>query len=131
MRGKAMTRIAGFGFRRSAGAGSLADALARAGDAVDMLAALEGKTGPVADLAMQLGLPLHIVTRTDAANQTTLTDSAAAYAAYGLPSVAEAVALAAALAVAGPDARLAGPRVVSGDGMATAAIAVAVAGPAP
>ena len=49
-----------------------------------------------------------------------LTQSAKVAERFGTGSVAEAAALAA----AGPGAQLLGPRVVSGDGLATAAIAI-------
>lgn len=118
--------VAGFGYRAAAGEASLRDALddalkaagaARAG----AVAALEEKAGhpAVGALAAALGIRLIAVARNDAAGQDTRTRSRASRAARGLDSVAEAVALAA----CGPGARLLAPRVVSGDGLATCALA--------
>lgn len=114
-------RVAGIGFRRAASLSSLRDALARAGGRADMLAtAAEKAEAPVMrDLARSLALPLGAVEREALGAQVTLTESAIVRARFGTGSVAEAAALAA----AGPGARLLGPRVVSGDGLATAAIA--------
>ncbi|WP_284164667.1 cobalamin biosynthesis protein [Frigidibacter sp. SD6-1] len=114
-------RVAGFGFRGAATVASLQDALARAGGGAALLATAEGKAeAPVArNLAETLGLPLVAVGRADLAAQATLTRSAKVAERFGTGSVAEAAALAA----CGPGARLLGPRVVSGDGLATAAIA--------
>lgn len=115
-------RVAGLGFRGAATFESLNDALERAGGQVDALATAEVKAmmPAVRVLAKALGLPLHSVSRTALGAQTTLTQSAKVREKFGTGSVAEAAALAA----AGPGARLLGARVVSGDGLATAAIAV-------
>lgn len=112
---------AGFGFRKGATKASLRDAYDRAGTA-DVLTTLADKAQAPAfrELAHDLGLPMHTVV-TDPAAQT-ITTSQASLCARGLPSVAEATALAA----AGPGARLLGPRVVSSDRMATCALAEAV-----
>jgi cobalt-precorrin 5A hydrolase len=109
---------AGFGFRAGAPAASLADALARAagGREVALLATAEDKA---AALAAALGRPVTAIAGASLAAQATLTQSPAARAARGVGSLAEAAALAA----AGPGARLLGPRVVSGDGRATCALA--------
>ncbi len=114
-------RVAGLGFRSRATAASLADALAAAGGPVDALATAADKAGAAAicDLARGLGLPLIAVGPAALAAEATLTRSARVAARFGTGSVAEAAALAA----AGPGARLSGPRVVSADGLATAAIA--------
>lgn len=114
-------RVAGFGFRGAATVGSLLDALARAGGDAALLATAEAKADEpvVRALAERLGLRLVVVGREDLAAQTTLTCSAKVAERFGAGSVAEAAALAA----CGPGARLIGPRVVSGDGLATAAIA--------
>lgn len=114
-------RVAGIGFRRAASVASLRDALTRAGGPVDMLATVAGKaeTPVMQELARSLGLPVRATGREVLGAQVTLTESAKVRARFGTGSVAEA----AALAVAGPGARLLGPRVVSGDGLATAAIA--------
>lgn len=116
-------KIAGLGFRSAVDVASLRDALARAGgsNGVTALATLDEKAGATAlkALAAELALPVYGVTPEAMAMVETLTQSAQVAARLGLGSVAEA----AALVMAGPAARLLGPRVVSGDGLATAAIA--------
>ena len=115
--------VAGFGFRRGASADSLRDALARAGGvrAPDRLATVADKAVAPAlrALASALGCPVCAIPEAALTDQTTLTASARVRAARGTGSVAEASALAA----AGPDARLIGPRSVSADRMATCALA--------
>lgn len=110
--------VAGFGFRESATAASLADALTRAagGRVVGVHATVADKADA---LAAALGKPVMPVAPEMLAPQPTLTSSAASLDARGTGSVAEAAALAA----AGPGARLLGPRVVSADGRATCALA--------
>jgi cobalt-precorrin 5A hydrolase len=112
---------AGFGFRSAATADSLADALARTGGTPALLATAEDKAGAPAFLsfARRMGVPVLGVGSAALASRATLTQSAASRAARATGSVAEAAALAA----AGPGARLLGPRTVSGDGMATCALA--------
>lgn len=109
---------AGFGFRAGATRDSLRDALARAagGRAVAVLATAEDKAPA---LAAALGRPVTAVSVAEIRAQATLTRSAASLAARGTGSLAEAAALAA----AGPGARLLGPRAVSEDGCATCALA--------
>ncbi|WP_260928025.1 cobalamin biosynthesis protein [Novosphingobium sp. 9] len=114
--------VAGFGFRAGAGVASLQAALALAAEgtpAVTHLATLEDKADALAPLAEWLGLPVIAVSPEACATVSTLTRSMASMAARGLGSVAEASALAA----AGSGARLAAPRALSPDGMATCAIA--------
>jgi cobalt-precorrin 5A hydrolase len=113
--------VAGFGFRAAARADSLADALSRAGRAPGLLATAEDKahTPAFRAFAQRSGLPVLGIDPAALAAQPTLTQSQASRAARATGSVAEAAALAA----AGPGARLLGPRVVSGDGMATCALA--------
>lgn len=115
--------VAGFGFRAAATAESLADALARTGAAgrIAALATVADKAQAPAfqTLATTLALPIRAVDAETLARQETLTRSAASRAARGTGSVAEASALAA----AGRGARLMARRVVSGDGMATCALA--------
>lgn len=115
--------IAGLGFRGEATPESLADALARAagGRPVAALATAAGKAEAPAlrTLAARLGLPVIGVDTDRLAAQETLTRSEAALAARGTGSLAEAAALAA----AGPGARLLGPRAISADRMATCALA--------
>lgn len=110
--------VAGFGFRASATAASLADALARA--AGGRVVAVHATVADKADaLAAALGIPVMPVATAVLAAQPTRTHSSASLNARGTGSVAEAAALAA----AGPGARLLGPRVVSADGRATCALA--------
>lgn len=114
-------RVAGLGFREEATFESLNDALERAGGNVEALATAEVKAGQpaVRILAKALGLPLLSISRARLGAEETLTHSQRVEEKFGTGSVAEAAALAA----AGPGARLIGPRAVSGDGLATAAIA--------
>lgn len=115
-------KVAGLGFRAGAGASSLRAALAAAGGAqgVTALATIEAKAGAAAlrAFAAELGLPIRAIPRGALAAQVTLTRSARIAALHGTGSLAEAAALAAL-----PGARLIGPRAVSPDGAATAAIA--------
>lgn len=115
--------VAGFGFRSGATLAALQDALARAGgpDEVTHLATVAGKAGGLALLAKVLGLPVVAVSPEVLQAQPVLTHSERVDALFGTGSVAEAAALSA----AGPGARLWGPRVVSANGQATAAIAEA------
>ncbi|MGY6411976.1 MAG: cobalamin biosynthesis protein [Alkalilacustris sp.] len=116
-------RVAGFGYRATAGVDSLADALARAGGASGLvaLAAPADKAGAASlrALAARLGLPVRAIPADRLAAMPTLTDAPRVRAARATGSVAEAAALAA----AGPGARLTRPRAISADRMATCAIA--------
>lgn len=113
--------VAGFGFRSGVTLAALQDALARAGgpDRVTHLATLAEKVEGLVPLGAALGLPVVGVTDAALRLQVTLTQSGQVQALKGTGSVAEAAALAA----AGPGARLRGQRAVSADGTATAAIA--------
>lgn len=121
--------VAGFGFRAEAGQDSLRAALEMAcgglsPDALahpEALATAAGKeqNAGLHALAVQMGLPIHAIAAQDLSKQETVTQSNAAQAAYDTGSVAEAAALAA----AGPNARLIAPRQISPDRMATCAIA--------
>jgi cobalt-precorrin 5A hydrolase len=115
--------VAGFGFRAAATAVSLQDALARAAGPrpVAALAAPEDKARADAfrAFAATIGLPVLGVAPGALRAAGTLTCSPVSLAARGAGSVAEAAALAA----AGEGARLLAPRAVSGDGMATCALA--------
>ena len=114
--------VAGFGFRAAASVASLQDALAAAGGArVGALATADDKAATPAfrAFAAALGLPVLTVDAAAIAAQPTATSSAAALAARGTGSLAEAAALAA----AGPNARLLTPRVISQDRMASCALA--------
>ena len=115
--------VAGFGFRTAATAQSLADALERSGGSgrVRVLATVADKadTRLFACFAETLALPVHPVETDTLTQQEIQTFSVSSNIARGTGSVAEAAALAA----AGPGARLIEPRVVSNDGMATCALA--------
>lgn len=114
-------RVAGLGFRSAATFESLNNALEKAGGRVDALATAESKAGApsIRILAKALELPLLSISRDRLSQQETLTQSEKVTARFGTGSVAEAAALAA----AGAGAWLLGPRVISDDGLATAAIA--------
>ncbi|MEM9319655.1 MAG: cobalamin biosynthesis protein [Pseudomonadota bacterium] len=115
--------VAGFGFRAAATAESLADALERSGGmgkvAVLATARDKAQAGAFCGLARSLGLPIRAVDAEIISRQETATRSSASLAARGTASMAEAAALAA----AGQGAQLVAPRVISGDGMATCALA--------
>ena len=110
--------VAGFGFRAEAAPESLRAAYAAAGGGADALAAPADKA---ARLAEAMGREVVPVGADALEAQVTLTCSAASRAARRTGSVAEAAALAA----AGPGARLLRPRAVSPDRMATCALAEA------
>lgn len=113
--------VAGFGFRSEVSLAALQDALARAGGALGVthLATLAAKAEGLDPLARALGLPVLALDPARVKGIRTLTHSDRVDAMFGTGSIAEAVALLA----AGPGARLRGPRAVSADGTATAAIA--------
>lgn len=117
-------RVAGFGFRTAAELVSLRDALHRAHNAgpVDAIVteAAKARTGVFRALAEELGVPGLGVPASDLENMLTPTQSQRIVDRFGTGSLCEAAALAA----AGPGARLVSRRAVSGDGMATAAIAI-------
>lgn len=116
--------VAGFGFRSGATLAALQDALARAGgpEGVTHLATLSAKAPGLQPLGGALGLPVLALPPDLLHDQPTLTRSSRVQALHGTGSVAEAAALAA----AGRGARLRGPRAVSSDGTATAAIAESI-----
>lgn len=117
---RAAVIVAGFGYRAGAAAASLAEAFAQAGGHADALAAPADKAGGVlAEFAARVGLPVIAVTPEALRAVDTHTQSAPVRALRGVGSVAEAAALAA----AGPGARLIETRVVAGDRMATCALA--------
>ncbi len=115
--------VAGFGFRAGAGLDSLRAALRLAGAVAvpDLLATAAGKedSAILQALADEMGLGIHSIPAERLKLQTTLAQSRPSQAAYGTGSVAEAAALAA----AGPGARLIAPRQISPDRMATCAMA--------
>lgn len=116
--------VAGFGFRAGADLGSLRAALTEACSAaglptVSALAAPRDKAALLEALARALGVPVLPIEPPALEAAATVTISAASLAARRTGSVAEA----AALAGAGPDARLLTTRHVSPDRMATCALA--------
>ncbi|SEN19042.1 cobalamin biosynthesis protein [Halomonas caseinilytica] len=116
-------KVAGFGFRRSATLASLAEALDRLETChgpVDRLAVAASMRPLVQALGEARGLVTRSVADLDLTSVATLTDSRHSRQSRGTGSVAEAVALLA----AGPGARLLGPRLISTDRRATAAVAV-------
>ncbi|MDD9976968.1 MAG: cobalamin biosynthesis protein [Boseongicola sp.] len=115
--------VAGFGFRSAATLASLEDAFAQAsvGRDVTVVSSLADKaeTDIFQTFARRYSLEAVSVSEASSAQQDTITQSAFSQQARRTGSVAEATALAA----AGPNARLLGPRAISEDGMATCAIA--------
>lgn len=116
--------VAGFGVRSGVTLAALQDALTRAGgpEGVTHLATLADKAQALKPIADAIGLPVIGLPAEVLKTQSTLTRSDRIITLLGTGSVAEAAALAA----AGPGARLRGPRMVSADGTATAAIAEGV-----
>ena len=113
--------VAGFGFRAAATLASLQDAFAQVGGQAQALAAPADKAAAacLTLLAQSLLLPILAVGPEALQAQDTATRADRVLLARGTGSVAEA----AALAGAGPGARLLRARVVSGDRLATAALA--------
>lgn len=137
-------KVAGIGFRAAATLADLRAALDLTGLQVDALASITEKTQMPAlrQLAQELQLPLLALAETDIAGEQTLSCSARIKARFATGSLAEACALVAARQggagqiptgqIAASEAktgaapvrsRLIAPRVVTADGMATAAIA--------
>lgn len=123
-----MSAVAGFGFRAGATPSSLQAALAQAlaqaegdGAPLTLLATVQDKADApcLQALAAQLGVPVCGVAPAQIEAAPTLTHSQAVHARRGTGSVAEAAALAA----AGPGAKLLHPRSVSPDRLATCALA--------
>ena len=126
--------VAGVGCRRGAAAPdietAIRTALARAGIAADALdavatAQVKGAEAGIAAAAEKLGVRVVLVPEAElkAAGTRTATRSERVLALVGVPSVAEAAALAA----AGPSSRLVSPRLVIG--AATCALAATEAAP--
>ncbi|MDP3261965.1 MAG: cobalamin biosynthesis protein [Tabrizicola sp.] len=113
--------VAGFGFRSGATLGALQEALAKAGgpSGVTHLATLSAKAEGLRPLALALDLPVVALEAELLRGIPTPTRSSRVVAMFGTGSISEAAALAA----AGEGACLRGPRSVSSDGTATAAIA--------
>ncbi|MBR0688136.1 cobalamin biosynthesis protein [Bradyrhizobium manausense] len=116
-------KVAGLGFRQDVTLASLREALLVAGgpEGLAALATVSDKADAEALklLARECGLPIKAVPADVLASVDTATQSKFVAEKFGTGSVAEA----AALAVAGPRARLITTRVVSQDRSATAAIA--------
>lgn len=116
-------KVAGLGFKKDVTLASLREALAAAGG-LDGLAALatvseKADADVLKQLARECGVPIKAVPASALAGIDTPTQSQLITEKFGTGSVAEAAALAA----AGPRARLIAARVVSQDRTATAAIA--------
>jgi len=116
-------KVAGFGFRQDVTLASLREALLAAGGPEDLAAVATISDKADADVLKQLarecGVPIRAVSAEVLAGIDTPTQSKRVAEKFGTGSVAEAAALAA----AGPGARLIGARAVSPDRTATAAIA--------
>ncbi|MGX1321453.1 cobalt-precorrin 5A hydrolase [Bradyrhizobium sp. USDA 377] len=116
-------KVAGLGFRRDVTLASLREALLAAGgpEGLAAVATVSDKADAAAlkQLARECGVPIRAVPADVLAGIGTSTQSKLIAEIFGTGSVAEAAALAA----AGPRARLIAPRVVSQDRTATAAIA--------
>lgn len=113
--------VAGFGFRSGVTLAALQDALAKAGgpQGVTHLATPAAKAEGLRPLAHALALPVIALDPKALRGVVTPTRSDRVAEMFGTGSVAEAAALVA----AGQGARLRGPRAVSADGTATAALA--------
>ncbi|QIO99712.1 cobalamin biosynthesis protein [Bradyrhizobium symbiodeficiens] len=116
-------KVAGLGFRKEVTLASLREALLAAGgpEGLAAIATVSDKADaePLLQLARECGVPVKAVPADVLASVDTLTQSKFVTEKFGTGSVAEAAALAA----AGPRARLIARRVVSQDRTATAAIA--------
>jgi cobalt-precorrin 5A hydrolase len=116
-------KVAGLGFRKDVTLASLREALAAAGgpDGLAAMATVSDKAHaePLKQLARECGVPIKAVPAETLAGIATSTQSELVMEKFGTGSVAEAAALAA----AGPRARLIATRAVSKDRTATAAIA--------
>lgn len=116
--------VAGIGFSSAATAETLRTVFDQAtiGQSVDALATVADKEGHagLTEFAASTGLPLYFISPSDLVGQRTLTCSTRSRSTYGTGSVAEASALAA----AGTGARLLSPRHISGDRLATCAVAI-------
>jgi cobalt-precorrin 5A hydrolase len=116
-------KVAGLGFKKDVTLASLREALAAAGgpDGLAAMATVSDKAEAEAlkQLARECGVPIRAVPADVLAGIRTPTQSTRVTEMFGTGSVAEAAALAA----AGPRARLIANRAVSQDRTATAAIA--------
>jgi cobalt-precorrin 5A hydrolase len=126
--------VAGVGCRKGASGNAVRSAIAAAlqhagypADALDLIATSATKGGEpgISAAAVELGLPLVLVPQVDleAAGARTMSRSERVIAITGVPSLAEAAALAA----GGPQARLVAPKIAVGP----ATCALAASGDAP
>lgn len=119
-------KVAGIGFREDATAADIQAALALCDQTVDAVASIAAKAHAPAmqEFARSIGLPVIALQEADIAGEQTLTCSPRIKARFGTGSLAEAAALVGARhGQPGATARLLAPRVVTADGLATAAIA--------
>ena len=119
-------KVAGFGFRAAATTHDLRAALALTGHSPDALASITAKAEAPAlqALAAELNLPVIPLSEEAIAGTPTLSCSHRIKARFGTGSLAEAAALQGAChGIPGASARLLAPRVITADGIATAAIA--------
>lgn len=116
-------KVAGLGFRKDVTLASLREALLAAGGAAGLTAVAtvsdKAEAEVLKQLARECGVPIRAVPADILSGIDTPTQSKIVMDKFGTGSVAEAAALAA----AGPRARLIATRVVSQDRTATAAIA--------
>lgn len=116
-------KVAGFGFKKDVTLASLREALLAAGgpEGLAAVATVSDKADAevLQQLARECGVPIRAISAETLAKIDTPTQSELVVARFGTGSVAEAAALAA----AGPRARLIATRAVSQDRTATAAIA--------
>lgn len=116
-------KVAGFGFRQDVTLAALRDALLAAGGSEGLVAVAtisdKADAQALKQLAHECGLPIRAIPAETLAGINTPTQSIRIAENFGTGSVAEAAALAA----AGPRARLIATRAVSQDRTATAAIA--------
>ena len=116
-------KVAGLGFKSDVTLASLREALVAAGGAAGLAAVAtvsdKADADALKELARECGVPIKAVPADVLAGITTSTQSKLITEKFGTGSVAEAAALAA----AGPRARLIATRAVSQDRTATAAIA--------
>ena len=116
-------KVAGLGFKRDVTLASLREALLAAGGPEGLAAVAtvsdKAETAVLKSLAREFNVPIKAVPAEILAGITTSTQSVLIKAKFGTGSIAEAAALAA----AGPHARLISTRAVSRDRTATAAIA--------
>lgn len=119
-------KVAGFGFRHGATADDLRSALELTGHRPDALASVSAKADAQAfrTLAAEMNLPVIALPEEALRGMQTLTSSPRIQARFGTGSLAEAAALKGAChGSTTATARLLEPRVVTADGLATAAIA--------